>query len=37
MNMGKTKIIESGIILDVLMKSGKYPCGVCQTGLGSSP
>ena len=28
-NMGKTKIMESGIKLDVLKKSGKYPCGVC--------
>ena len=35
-NMGKTKIMESGINLDVLKKSGKYPCGVCQSGLGSS-
>ena len=26
-NMGKTKIMESGINLDVLKKSGKYPCG----------
>ena len=34
--MGKTKIMESGINLDVLKKSGKYPCGVCQSGVGSS-
>ena len=27
-NMGKTKIMESGINLDVLKKSGKYPCGL---------
>ena len=27
-NMGKTKIMESGINLDVLKKSGKFPCGV---------
>ena len=32
-NMGKTKIMESGINLK---KSGKYPCGVCQSGVGSS-
>ena len=32
--MGKTKIID-GINLDVLKKSGKYPCGVCQSGVGS--
>ena len=35
-NMGKTKIMEFGINLDVLKKSGKYPCGVCQSGVGSS-
>ena len=34
-NMGKTKIMESGINLDVLKKSSKYPCGVCLTGVGS--
>ena len=34
MNMGKTKIMESGINLDVLKKSGKYPYGVCLTGVG---
>ena len=35
-NMGKTKIMESGINLDELKKSGKYPYGVCQSGVGSS-
>ena len=35
-NMGKTKNMESGINLDVLKKSGKYPCDVCQSGVGSS-
>ena len=35
-NMGKTKIMECGINLDVLKKSGKYPCGVCLTGVGST-
>ena len=35
-NMGKTKIMESGINLDVLKKSGKYPCGVSLTGVGST-
>ena len=34
--MGKTKIMESGINLDVLKKSGKYPYGVCLTGFGST-
>ena len=32
-NMGKTKLIVSGLNLDVLKKSGKYPCGVSQAGL----
>ena len=35
-NMVKTKIMESGINQDVLRKSGKHPCGVCQTGVGST-
>ena len=35
-NMGKTKIMESGINVDVLKKTGKYPCGVCLTGVGST-
>ena len=35
-NNGKTNIMESGINLDVLKKSGKYPCGVCLTGVGST-
>ena len=33
-NMGKTKLIISGSNLDVLRKSGKYPCGVCQARVG---
>ena len=35
-NMGKTKIMASGMNLDRLKKSGKEPCGVCQTGVGSN-
>ena len=35
-NMGKTKIMESGINLDVLKKYGNYPCGVCLTGVSST-
>ena len=31
-NMGKTKVFGSN--LDVLKKSEKYPCGVCQAGVG---
>ena len=33
-NMGKTKIMVSGPNLDLLKKSGKDPCGFCQTGVG---
>ena len=33
-NMGKTKIMESGINLDVSKNSGKHSCGVCLTGVG---
>ena len=33
-NMGKTKLMVSGSNLDVLRKSGKYSCGVCQAGVG---
>ena len=33
-NMGKTKLMVSGSNLDVLKKSGKYLCGVCQAGVG---
>ena len=35
-NMGKTKIIVSGMDLDLLKKSGKDPCSVCQKGVGSN-
>ena len=34
-NMGKTRILVSGLDLDLLKKSGKDPCGVCQKGVGS--
>ena len=33
-NMSKTKLIVSVSNLDMLRKSGKYPCGVCQAGVG---
>ena len=33
-NMEKTKIMASGIILHTLKDSGKYPCGVCRKGVG---
>ena len=32
-NMKKTKILISGIYLDLLEKSGKFPCGVCLKGV----
>ena len=32
-NMSKTKLMFPGSNLDVLRKSGKYPCGVCQAGM----
>ena len=35
-NMGKTKLMVFGSNLDVLRKSGKYPCGVCQAGVGKN-
>ena len=35
-NMGKTKMMDSSINLDVLRKFGKHPCGVCHTGVGST-
>ena len=34
--MGKTKIMVSGLDLDLLKKLGKDPCGVCQKGEGSN-
>ena len=35
-NMGKTKLIVSGSNLDVLKKSGKHSCVVCQAGVGKN-
>ena len=35
-NLGQTKIMVSGINLDLLKKSGIGPCGICQTGVGSN-
>ena len=34
MNMTKTKIMASGLDLDVLRDSDKFPCAVCRTGVG---
>ena len=35
-NMGKTKIMVSGVNLQMLKDSGKYPCSVCRKGVGSN-
>ena len=35
-NMGKTKIMVSGVNLQTLKGSGEYPCSVCRKGVGSN-
>ena len=35
-NMTKTKFMASGLGLDILLDSGKFPCAVCRTGVGRS-
>ena len=35
-NTGKTKIMICGLRLDLLQSSGKFPCALCRTGVGSS-
>ena len=35
-NMIKTKFMASGLGLDILQDSGKFPCAVCHTGVGRS-
>ena len=35
-NAGKTKIMICGRGLDLLQSSGRFPCTVCRTGVGSS-
>ena len=35
-NMIKTKFMASGLGLDILQDSGKFPCAVCRTGVGRS-
>ena len=35
-NVGKTKIMIDGTGLNLLQSSGKFPCGVCRTGVGSN-
>lgn len=33
-NMKKTKFMISGVGLDLLQDSGKFPCSICRTGVG---
>ena len=35
-NAGRTKIMICGTGLDLLQSSGKFPCAVCRTGVGSN-
>ena len=35
-NMTKTKFMATGLGLDILQDSGKFPCAVCHTGVGRS-
>ena len=35
-NMAKTKFMVSGVGLDKLKDSGKYPCSVCRQGVGAN-
>ena len=35
-NMTKTKFMASGLGLDILQDSGKFPCAVCRAGVGRS-
>ena len=35
-NMTKTKFMASGLGLDILQDSGKFPCALCRTGVGRS-
>ena len=34
--MGKAKVLKSGLGLDVVLKSGEYPRGVCLKGFGTN-
>ena len=34
--MGKIKILTSGVTFQTLKHSGKHPCSVCRTGVGSN-
>ena len=35
-NAGKTKIMICGTGLDLLQSSGRFPCAVCRTDVGSN-
>ena len=35
-NMGKTKVIRCRVGAGEVVKSGKFPCGVCRKGVGAN-
>ena len=35
MNTGKTTIMICGTSLDLLQRSGNFPCAICRTGVAS--
>ena len=35
MNAGKTTIMTCATGLDLLQRSGNFPCAICRTGVGS--
>ena len=35
-NMGKTKVMRCQVDAGQVVKTGKYPCGVCRKGVGSN-
>ena len=35
-NMGRIWVMVSVLEMDLLKKTGKYPCGICQKGVGSN-
>src|SRR3989442_15809075 len=35
-NIGKTKVMNCKVGVDQVENSGKYPCGICRTGVGGS-
>ena len=35
-NMGKTKVMRCRVGTGEVVKSGKFPCGVCRKGVGAN-